>query len=287
MSKRDKILGIAIGVLIIFNIVSYNKVSNLEERLYMLDSLSHEIDSMNHSVHNISSEVGMRMNEFMQEQLWIPEKNYEVLHVDIEGNTIDVQINWTLREQLQKENVSFLYRETTTDDWTELEATHKDGLNYSVEHTFPLKGNYETQVIASSESGTRSEDLLDLNFKEQLDTRIIINAHLNHNGNRDYDLHIDINNPLKSEFMVDSNREALKIQSAMAYLTINGKAIKEFNLLELSDNMKPDPDSEYLFYSDFITLDAVEGELGNNAKLHIVVEDGLGLQYEVITDAMN
>ncbi|MFB4169413.1 hypothetical protein [Virgibacillus sp. JSM 102003] len=283
MSKQNIIYSAAIGILVIISLLNYVKISNVEDRLQTLDNMQGQIQNVNNSVRNITSQVNSQMDKFLQEQLWIPEKEYKISNVDLEENKIDVILEWSFRDLLDEEKLAFLYREEGTQEWTELEVKNKGGLNYSLEHTFPLNGNYETQVIATSADGKRSEDLLNLEFKEQLDNRIMIDAFLHPRGDGQFDVNINIHNRLKQELMPAENKEDLKVKSAKAYLYVNGEPIKEIDILEKNQGMHSDSLTENINYHNSYNLNDKIGDEAN-VELRVTVEDGLGLKYETKAD---
>ncbi|MFE8699668.1 hypothetical protein ACFYKX_03410 [Cytobacillus sp. FJAT-54145] len=291
MTKRDVLVGIAVAVLIIFNIIHMNKIRVLNEKLQMFEYMQHEIQNVHDSVGSISYNMDTKLEEFMQEQLWVAEKTYKVHSVDLEKNTIDVLIEWSLRDLVDGEEISFLYREAGEENWTELDVTKKEGLNYSLEYTFPLKGNFETQVVATANNGTRSESLLDLNFKEQLNSRISIHSFFHNTGDGHVDMNFDIQNRLDQELPLTKNKEELKMKSAMAYFYLDGKVIKEIDLLNPNYNRN---NGHYNFHSDshfeginfnhFLNLEEEVGKDIEDVELRIIVKDGLGLTYETIAE---
>ncbi|MFD1039709.1 hypothetical protein ACFQ3N_15080 [Virgibacillus byunsanensis] len=283
LSKRYIIFGVLLGFALIFNLLSYNKISDLEERLHVLDNMQQDVQNVSYSVENISSDLHMQMDEFLQEQLWIPEKEFQTADVDIDNNTINVTVKWSMRDLLQEEKVAFLYREENDIEWTELEVTHTSGLNYSLEHSFPLRGNYETQVIATSDDGKRSEDLLRLNFKEQLENRIMIDAFLHPVAQGEFDMNIDISNPLGKESMLAGEKDDFRMKSARAFVSVDGEVIKEIDLLKDNENFRSDPYNEGIFYQDFLSLEDKIGKSEGSVELRVVVEDELGLKYETET----
>ncbi|WP_226035113.1 hypothetical protein [Aquibacillus saliphilus] len=287
MSKRNISLSIVFATLIIISLVSYIKISNLENRMHTIDNMQHEIQNVNSSVQSISREVHMQMDEFLQEQLWISEKEYQITAVDIEKNTIDVTLEWSLRDLLDQEEISFLYREDSTNEWTELDVKNNNGLNYSTSRTFPLEGNYQTQVIATSDDGKRSEDLLELKFKEQLDNRIITDAFLHPSGHEQFTLDINIHNRLDHEFMLAQNSDDFKIKSAKAFLYAKGELLKELDLLKENRNFHSNSKGENITYHQSLSLGKEIGEHGDNVELRVIIEDGLGLKYETKVNSIN
>ncbi|MDT8862152.1 hypothetical protein N0O92_18235 [Alkalihalobacillus sp. MEB130] len=225
------------------------------------------------------------MDEFLQEQLWVMKKEYKILNVDFEKNTIKVLLEWGVRELSEQEQLSFMYREVDSKDWTELEVTNRNGLNYSLEYTFPLRGNYETQILASSTEGKRSETLLNLEFKQLLDTRIMTDAYLHYSENGHVDFNVNIHNLIEAELNLTGSKESFKIKTAKAFLYVNGTVNREFDLLAGSQDFHSDEYSEYLNYHNYVDLEGEVQDL-NEVELRVIVEDGLGLTYETIAEAM-
>lgn len=283
LAKKDIIYLLALGVVIVFSILNYNKTLELQSRLEGIDFLQAEVQNTNHSVQGISSEVQMKLDEFLQGQQWIQEKEYEIINVDLDSNKIKVALKWSLRDLQDDENITLLVREENQESWEELEVVHLGGLNYSAEYTLLLKGNYETQIVASSQSGKRSENLVELNFKEIIENRITINAYLYPSGTGQFDINIDINNPLEDSFSLTEVKEKLKITSAKAFLTVNEKLIKEINLLEENSDYYSEPYGEMIGLYQSLNL---EKEIKNpvEAELRVIVEDGLGLKYETTAE---
>ncbi|MDT8862613.1 hypothetical protein N0O92_20645 [Alkalihalobacillus sp. MEB130] len=224
------------------------------------------------------------MDEFLQEQLWIMKKEYKIMNVDIENNTINVLLEWGVRELSEQEELSFMYREVDSKDWTELEVTKRNGLNYSLEYTFPLKGNYETQILATSTTGKRSETLLNLEFKNLLDTRITTDAYLHYSGNGSVDFNVNIHNFIEGELNLTGSKDTFKIKTAKALLYVNGNINREFDILANGQDYHSDEYSEYVNYHNYVDLGEVQ-EL-HEVELRVIVEDGLGLTYETIAEAM-
>ncbi|WP_226669821.1 hypothetical protein [Metabacillus litoralis] len=282
MLKREKLFLTIIGILLICNILSYSKISSLEERMGLFDSMQNEISNVNYSVQDLSSQIDMKLNEFMQNQLWIQKKEYQITNVNIAANKIDVVMEWSLKELNEGENISLLYREKTEGKWSELEVTKDNGLNYVVQHSFPLNGNYETQVVATSNEGERSESLVDLFFKEQLDQRIQTNAFVHQSGDGQLNVTIDINNTFKNELLSGVDIHDLKMKSAKAQLIFDEKLMKEWDLLINHEGLHYGSDS-YSESINFTELLDVTEEVGNkmgNVKLLVKVKDGLGFTFD-------
>ncbi|MCD8510176.1 MAG: hypothetical protein LRY73_10110 [Bacillus sp. (in: Bacteria)] len=130
MSKGEKILSAGLVILIIMSMGMLNRINELEERLYLVDSMRHDVRDIQHSIYDISSHVDLKLDEFLQEQMWVSEKGYEITNVDIEGNTIDLVMEWAMRDVAMEEEIVFLYREKSEQDWTELEVVNNNGLNF-------------------------------------------------------------------------------------------------------------------------------------------------------------
>lgn len=284
MSKGEKIVSVGLVILIIMTMGMFNKVNELEEKLYLVDSMRQDVRDIQHSVYDISSHVDLKLDEFLQGQMWVSEKGYEITDVDLEGNTIDLLIEWAIRDISEEEELVFLYRESSELDWTELAVVNNNGLNFFVEKSLPLHGNYETQVVAISETGRRSEPLLELNFKDKFENRMMTHAYVHWSSYGYVDMNVEIHNPLQHEFMLTKNNENLRIKTAVATLYLNDEVYKEIDLLKQNEFVRNDSYSEIIyFYDNFELGDERNVEFGD-VEFIVIVEDNLGLIYETVGD---
>ncbi|MCD8510177.1 MAG: hypothetical protein LRY73_10115 [Bacillus sp. (in: Bacteria)] len=153
-----------------------------------------------------------------------------------------------------------------------------------MEKSLPLHGNYETQVVAVSETGRRSEPLLDLNFKEQFENRMMIHAYAHWSSYGYLDMNIEIHNPLKHEFMLTKNNENLRIKSAVGTLYLNGQVYKEIDLLKHNEFIRNEPYSEIIYFYDTFELGEERDVRFGDVELVVIVEDNLGFIYETVGD---
>jgi len=282
LSKKDIILYGLIGILLIVNVVSLNRMNSLQEQMQINEDLQNQIQNVEYSVQDITAQLDQKLTEFNQKQQWIQGEKYNVLQSNRKQHTIDVRLKWRLKDLQKGEEVLLLFREYDENQWTELEVTNENGLNYYVNHTFSLDENYETQVVAVSEEGKRSEDLLQLNFYEQMNQRMPTNAFVHQAGNGMFDINVDIENHLVTEFPLTANPEELKITSAKAKLLFNGQVLREINLLKDSEFLQHDNYLETLRYNNMLKLREEIGDEFGKVELHVTVEDGLGFTYETI-----
>lgn len=276
LKKKDIILVFVVLGLIASNLIHYNKLKSIEYRMDQMNYLQTSIQDVNHSVQQISSRVDLKLDEFLQEQLWIREKDFEIINIDIPANQIEVALDWSLRELSDDESLSFLYREEKEQEWTELEVSSTGHLSYSLSLMIPLRGNYETQLLATSAGGKRSETLFPLHFQEQLETRIQTYATIHQMDNRHFDIHVDIYNSLENE--LSNNNEGFKIKSAKAFLYEAGEVRKEINLLEEHSYFHSDGYRENFSYHGTITLE--EQVNSSDVELIVIIEDNYGFIFE-------
>ncbi|MBU9714229.1 hypothetical protein [Evansella tamaricis] len=281
MSKKDVVLYSLVVVVLLIASMSYSKISAVEQRLYELDNIRHNVQDINHSMSSISSQVYEQVNEMVQDQIWVQSKGYEIKEVNIDEKLIDVILEWRLRDLQENEEVSFLYREEGDSNWKELNVVQRNGLNFSVEHSFLVNGNYETQIIASSDTGKRSEEFLALNYGDQLESRMNIHAEVYQLNSGHLDFTIDIYNYLDHEFTISKNREDFKIKKAMAYLYIDGVLTEEIDILSENPHFRNEYYEETIFYSETYRVEGREEEQFRNVELKVVVEDGIGYTYEM------
>lgn len=273
---RNKIIATVIGLIIILFIFL---VSDQFEKInYKLDELrmyQSEVESIRSSIDSISVEMDMRLNEFLQEQLWIQEKGLHIVGIDTEKNNANVKIEWTLRDLLAKEHMSLLYRKVNEKEWAELETSSVGGLNYTLEHTFSIKDNYELQILATSAEGQRSEKLIDLNLEEMINSRVTIDAQIHATVSNQYDLIVYIYNNMEmamEDYMLADDLKSLEIKSAKAFVYADGEVYEEIDLLEENTGYK---NEQYYEYFGDVTLEGAK-----NVELRVVVEDEYGWKYE-------
>ncbi|WP_117169533.1 hypothetical protein [Paraliobacillus sediminis] len=284
MSKKYIIASIAVVILIIINLSTFFKLNSLDEDIFELDN---KLQNTNFSIENNYSQVESTMNEMLEEQLWIQEKDYQIIALDTEESTVDVMLEWHARDLLQNEILSLLYRNENTTEWNELEVNNENGLNYSVEHTFPLRENYEVQLVGDSVTGKRSEELFILDFKDEIENRIIINVFVDvESDHKNISPNIIIYNHLDEDSIFGQNKDDLKIKSAEALIYVDGEIKKEINLLEEEENNYIDENSENINYYKIVELDEVIEDV-NDIEVLVIVEDNLGVKYQTTNNALN
>lgn len=257
-----------------------------------IEQLEMNMHELNNSIYSISHELNSTLSQFSEEQLWVQEKNYEVKQVNMEKETIEMKLEWRLRDLEEGEQVFLLYREKDSSKWRELPVQSGGGLNYYLVHTFPLMANYQTQVIATSKSGKRSDELVELNIKEHLDNRWQIDAYLHQLKEGKFDISIHIYNTGETEFFPINNQEDYKIKSANASLFVNGREIKKFDMLKEAQQSNHEPDPEYYVESEQINFhqsinlvdEDADYKKNDTIELKIVVEDYSGFKYEKIVE---
>lgn len=284
MSKKYIIASIVLVILIIINLTTFFKLNNVEEDISILDN---KLQNMNFSIENNYSEVESTIYEMLEEQLWIQEKDYQIISLDTKENTVDVMLEWRVRDLLQNENLSLLYRNEDTIEWTELEVNNENGLNYTVEHTFPLRENYQVQLVGDSVTGKRSEEIFTFDFKDQIENRIIIDVFVDlESDNKNISPNIIIYNNLDEDSIFGQNKDDLKIKSAEALIYVDGEIKKEINLLAEKENNYSDTNSENINYFNILELDEViEDE--NDIEILVIVEDNSGIKYQARNNSMD
>lgn len=273
MAKREIFFAVVVGILLVVNIINYFQIEGLRDNISTLET---EIMGINSSVDEISWQVESGMAEFVHEQTWLRMEDYEVIKTDFENHTIEVKLEWALRERSSGEEVLFLYRELGQEEWIEVKVEQGQGLHYSLVHTFSFTGNYETQIIAVSDSGQRGEKFHDLSFKDELENRILVHGFSYLETDKKVKVVVDIDNAMKHPFINEENQDDFRIKSAKAFLLSGKKQLVEIDLLKENENSNSIPEIETIRYEKTIKLD----ESVSPIELHVVIEDELGLRYE-------
>lgn len=280
------IIGGLLFISVIFHIITLVKIDNIVEESPTISNIVANVNDISGRVDLISSEVDATLAQFTEEQQWVQGANYTINQVDMENKTVAVKFEWRMRELADEEQVAFLYRNKQSNQWTELPVDSGGGLNYYLEQTLPLMANYETQIIGTSKTGKRSSELVELNIKERLDSRVQIDAYLHQLAKGKYDVSVNIYYTGEAEFFPINHPDDYKIKSANALLIVDGREIKNFDLLKDTQkhNGRPDPDyygDDSIFFNQSINLadEGIDLEI-NTIELKIVVEDNLGFKYE-------
>lgn len=274
------LIGLAIILIVVGAISIINRLTVIDQKLSQLEHMQYEIDNISGSINGISYEVDQRLSEFMKEQLWVQEKKLDIIDIDNESNIADIHVNWTLRDLYKDEEIALLIRNKDESEWEEHPVTSQSGLNYTFEDSFPITNNYEIQMLATSEDRQRTEKLLDLNIKDMLDSRVTIDAHINHIGVDDrYDLFIFINtnaDMVLNEHVTSQPSKMVEIKNANAYIYADGEVYEEIDLLQ--DNTNIVNGHHYEYFGEVVIENAREVEL------RVIVEDELGWKYESVQD---
>ena len=75
-----------------------------------------------------------------------------------------------------------------------------------------MAGNFETQIFARSGNEQRSEEFLELNFRDELDRRMEIHAWYEDRKNNKVNLFVNISNHLKHKFIGEKNKDGFRIK---------------------------------------------------------------------------
>ncbi|WP_102028165.1 hypothetical protein [Salirhabdus sp. Marseille-P4669] len=286
MEKREMVLvgaGAAFIAIIILLWINISKLNDIEERLTLYDNVQYEMENIRNNLHNISADVQAKMDDFVEQQIWVQDKAYELSDVDSKEMTVDVHLRWNLRDLEEGEKLSFLYRGEGDEEWEQIDIPENDALGYTLDYEFPMNQNFETKIVAKSEVGIRSEAFLTLPFKDQFHDRIIIDAFFLPATESDYNLDINIFNEKNLQYMQEFyNDNRLKMTSAKATILIDGESIQEIDLMKEADDFHSDQYVEGITYTDLISL---EQKKWDTLQVHIQVEDGLGIKYERIIES--
>jgi hypothetical protein len=281
MGKQEIFAGLAIALIIGVNVYNLVRLAELDNKLPYLEGLSHDISNVGWSVTELSEDMNEMREQFVQEQAWVQENGYEIQNIDTVENTVDLLFEWRFRELADNEEVAFLYRLGSGEEWTELDAVHMNGLNYSLEHRFPLDSNISTQVIARSESESRSDALFELDFYDQLSSRVFLNPNILPVNQEEFEVHIDITNNTDEEFVMAGNVEDMRITEASAFLYYQGELLHEWDILEGAHNSYTSEYSEEYFFYTLVEHEEASTDL-ENVELRVLVEDELGMEFETV-----
>ncbi|MEB1806888.1 MAG: hypothetical protein LPK26_06260 [Bacillaceae bacterium] len=275
MNKKQLVLAVSIGFIVIFSLINYVQLTKISDEMSIL---RHSIEGVSSSLNDIEYRVSNTLNEFNEEQRWVRNSFFEVKGVQSEPEQVKVLVSWALRELDHNEQLFFLYREQGTSEWQQIEVEEVHSLSYEVELILSLKGNYETQILAVSEERKRSEELQYLSIFDQMQDRIHADVYVYSYG-RDYmDLHIMMQQYGGGHMFLE-DKELLKIRSAKADIYVNDKLIKMVDVLANSDQETYTPYDLMYEYNERILFDEEIDELGQ-VRVELVIKDGMGIEYK-------
>ncbi len=269
MKRKDVVLVIGIIILIFLN---FRTNSNLEK---MKKDLTRDINDASRLIDELRRNINYDINEMMQEQEWIINKDYKILDIDKNFENAKVLINWSLRENYKDAQVSIVYGEKVegTDDvaeWKKKEATKLNGLNYQVELDLSPKNNYAFIIESDSDEQIKNDNLMDLDLGFRVNNRVYIRESGWGYGPSNKELEWDVT--IENDYL---GVEGLKVKSIKANIYINDELIETKEIFSELD-IKDDKQKEYITYSQknikddndkFIVEFDIEDRLGNIYKL--------------------
>lgn len=268
---------------VIFHVITLFKIDHLMENSPTVTNMQMHLQDISSEVYSVSSEVEATLAQFTEEQKWVQGANYSINQVNMANETIHVKFEWYLRELADGDTISFLYRDKNKHEWTEIPVESSGGLNFFAEQTLSIKANYETQVIATSKTGKRSNELVDVNMKEMLEDRVQIDAYLHEANKGEYDANINVyNNYFDTDYFPVTNEQDNKLKSAVAVLSVNGKKVKTYNLTSADD---PYVESfELNQHIDLKEIADINIDEIQTVELRVIIEDYFGIKYEQIAN---
>ncbi|KEH86449.1 hypothetical protein Z965_08125 [Clostridium novyi A str. BKT29909] len=286
--KISKIIGIFLGVFIIFNIITVIRFNNITE------DINRNFNKLNYLERSID-ELSENVNKINSKQDWITNKDYKVLELDKDYKNITIMIYGNLKELENNSKLYLLYGnvgKTTSDEieWNKVPLDISYGLKFSKTLKLPYNEDYRFKILAEGPVRSRSEELLYVYFKNEIKNRISTHIFENTNADDKDNVRLDVN--------IDNNyksQEKFKVRNILVNVysnntlkdTINiysqGKSLKNNNTKEIpiydkNNNLveKDDGKTEKLNYNLKIKKD--ENNAINN-RFEIVIEDYMGEKF--------
>lgn len=165
----------AIGILLVFNIISLGRINSLQDEVDNLQSLRGDVMALQSDQRATHS----RIEEIQREQAWVTSRSWTV----DDGDEIDcrdevpVQADWSFRDLTGDPDVRFEYREQGEGDWTGVDASAVGELDYRAIFEASLQTPLEHRIVATSGEDTRSTSPEPVHELAQLADRALVFEH--------------------------------------------------------------------------------------------------------------
>ncbi|OIJ15674.1 hypothetical protein BKP35_01370 [Anaerobacillus arseniciselenatis] len=148
MEAQSKFLKVIIFLLLIsliFNFYSFSRIGNLSTAVDRIHSdLQWENDRIAQQVNSLSRQL----HDIQEQEKWIIKKEFLANEEKSSPEEIHVSLEWTFKEIETNAQVTLLFRENSTVDWKEIEASNTNGTNYIAHLVLSSDNDYEYQIVA-------------------------------------------------------------------------------------------------------------------------------------------
>jgi hypothetical protein len=285
----DKILALFLVISLVLNVIILLRFNNVTE------DISRNFSKLNYLERSIS-DLSSDLNKIGSKQDWVTSKDYKILEIDKDYKNATIMIYGNLKELENSSSVYLLYGKVNEEspeeiEWKKVPLSISYGLRFSKKIELPYRENYRFKILAQGPSKSRSEELLYIFFKDEMENRIY--THIFESGSSkdkesiSLDVNIDNNYKGQEKFKVKDIKINVytdkKLEKTVPIYT-NGEVVKSdlISKIDMQDKNNnsvatDDGDIEKLSYNVKIKKDFKEID---NTKYEVVIQDYMGEEFK-------
>ena len=272
LKHLNKILvGIAIGGLLVTNIILIDKFNSLQMNL----------NAYYNQAHTLGAQVSGLQAEFSswnQSEKLINMHYYDIKSSkDFENAKITAQI--TLNKLATNSKVFLMYRDFQVPNqvWQSIQLENQGGLNFTTELELSYEANYETQLFVEGDKEQYSERMDSIHLKDELHQRLdmqVIPMSFDSNGNLTFEVTV-LNNYYRGE--------GLKLKSLDCYIYYEDKLIHQVDVMSKAKRtdwgQEPIENWQYSEKIKVENMNTSNNDYMNYLNMKLIAVDRLGKEY--------
>lgn len=285
----NRILGAFLIVSLVLNVIIILRFNNVTE------DISRNFSKLNYLERSIN-ELSSDLDKIGSKQDWVTSKDYKILEIDKDYKNATIMIYGNLKELENNSSVYLLYGKINKDspediEWKKVPLSISYGLRFTKKLELPYRENYRFKILAQGPSKLRSEELLYIFFKDEMENRIY--THIFESGsskdkeNISFDININNNYKGQEKFKIKNIKIDVYTDNNLSKtvpIYTDGKLIKsdfisEIHIRDKNNNLVDidDGDMQRLSYNVRVKKDFKEN---NSTRYEIVIEDYMGEKFK-------
>jgi hypothetical protein len=142
-------------------------------------NLSNQIQNLHSQLSNLQRTLHENIELIKKEQNWTNLNSYKLLEYDQNNKKVKVQVSWAFKELATNSKVHLLYSEKNEisgalEPWNKEKSVRVEGSYYKSEIYLSPDKNYTLRVQADSPTGTKGDDLIDIDINKLIEERFSI-----------------------------------------------------------------------------------------------------------------
>lgn len=261
------------------------------------EDVNRNYSKLNYLDRNID-DLSKNLNDIGLNQQWVINKNYKILNIDKNYKNATIMIFGSLKELENNSKIYLLYtklNKTNNEDteWIKKPLEVYYGLKFKKKLVLPYKENYKFKILAEGPNKSKSEELLNIFFKNEMENRIYTHIFANkiskYDNNFSLDISIDNNYKGEKRFKIknikinvyNDNQISNTISVYENGSTIRSSLITELPIYDKNNELvdMDDGDIEKLNFSVKIKS-RKEFKESNNVKFEVILYDYMGERYK-------